>query len=106
MTTYSTDQLRDLLDLWDRNSQGLSEAQMSALIDWDETPAETRTKIQKMLEARQTGTRPQRLSGAERTFLEERGLAREVAGAGAESSERSKPKQSLKDRLRGRRPAG
>ena len=97
MSTYSEDQLRDLLDLWDRNSQGLSEAQMSALIEWDETPEATKGQIQKMVTARQTGVRPQRLSATEETYLQERGLGSEAG----DSSESSKP--SWMDRLRGRR---
>jgi hypothetical protein len=97
MSTYSEDQLRDLLDLWDRNSQGLSEAQMSALIEWDETPEATKAQIQKMVAARQTGVRPQRLSATEEAYLQERGLGSEAGG----SSEPSKP--SWMDRLRGRR---
>jgi len=55
MTTHSADQLRELLELWDRNSQGLSEAQMSALVDWDETPAATKAKIERMLESTADG---------------------------------------------------
>jgi hypothetical protein len=103
MTTYSRDQLRELLELWGRNSQGLSEAQMSALIEWDETPATTKAKIQKMVEARQTGTRPQRLSATEEVYLQGRGLGPEAVGA-ADPSEPSKP--SLMGRLRGKRRGG
>jgi hypothetical protein len=77
MADYTEEQLRDLLGLWERNSQGLSEAQMVALIDWDETPEATRSKIQSMVDARQTGTRPQRLSATEETYLQERGLGTE-----------------------------
>jgi len=99
MTTYSTDQLRELLELWDRNSQGLSEAQMSALLEWDETPGSTKGKIQKMVEARQTGTRPQRLSATEEAYLQGRGL-----GGAADPSE--PPKPSLMRRLRGKRRGG
>jgi hypothetical protein len=100
MASYTDDQLRDLLELWDRNSQGLSEAQMFAVIEWDETPEPTRVKIQKMLEARQTGVHPQRLSAAEETYLQGRGLGPEAEGSEAPS------KRSLKDRLRGKRPDG
>jgi hypothetical protein len=50
---------------------------MVALIDWDETPEATRSKIQSMVDARQAGTRPQRLSGTEETYLQQRGLGSE-----------------------------
>jgi hypothetical protein len=106
MTTHSADQLRELLELWDRNSQGLSEAQMSALVDWDETPAATKAKIERMLEARQTGTRPQRLSATEEAHLQRRGLGPEAGGA-ADPSKHSEPsKPSLLGRLRGKRRGG
>jgi hypothetical protein len=102
MTTYTEDQLRDLLELWGRNSQGLSEAQMSALVEWNETPEATKAKIRKMVEARQTGVRPQRLTGAEESYLQERGL-----GAKAERAAEPKPsKPSLLGRLLGKRPGG
>jgi len=107
MTTFGADQLRELLELWDRNSQGLSEAQMSALIEWDETPAATKAKIRKMLEARRTGTRPQRLSATEEAYLQGRGLGQETGGGGGEPSkptDLSKP--SLMGRLRGKRRGG
>jgi hypothetical protein len=107
MTTYSTDQLRELLELWDRNSQGLSEAQMSALIDWDETSAATKAKIQKMVEARRTGTRPQRLSATEEAHLRGRGLGDEVGGADETPQQPTDPsKPSLMGRLRGKRRGG
>jgi hypothetical protein len=103
MTTYSTDQLRELLELWDRNSQGLSEAQMSALIEWGETPSATKAKIQKMVEARQTGTRPQRLSATEEDYLLGRGLGPEAGGTGEPSESTGPAKPSLIGRLRGKR---
>jgi len=81
MTTYTDDQLRELLHLWGRNSQGLSEAQMSALLEWGETPEPTRSKIQKMVEARRTGVNPQRLTVTEETYLHEHGLGPETGGA-------------------------
>lgn len=99
MTTYTKDQLRDLLALWDRNSQGLSEAQMSALIDWDETPETTRTRIQKMIEARHTGVRPQRVTATEEAYLQEHGLGPEAGGA----AEPTPAKPSLLGRLLGKR---
>lgn len=101
MTTYSEDQLRELLELWDRNSQGLSEAQMNELMAWSETPEPTKVKIQKMIEARQTGVRPQRLTDSEKTYLQEHGLGTEAEGA----TEPDRSKQSRMDRLRGKRRA-
>lgn len=89
MTTYTDDQLRELLGLWSRNSQGLSEAQMSALTEWGETPEPTKSKIQKMIEARQTGVNPQRLTSTEETYLQAHGLGAE-AGTAADSKS-SKP---------------
>ncbi|MGZ4292199.1 MAG: hypothetical protein ACXVQQ_06340 [Gaiellaceae bacterium] len=74
MADHTEDQLRDLLELWNRNSQGLSEAQMVALLEWDQTPEATRSKLQAMIDARRTGVRPQRLSASEELFLQERGL--------------------------------
>ena len=100
MTTYTHEQLHELLELWDRNSQGLSEAQMTALLEWDETPDATKAKVQKMVEARQTGVAPQRLTATEEAYLQERGLGHEATDA-AETSEPSKP--SLMGRLRGKR---
>ena len=81
MTTYTDDQLRELLHLWGRNSQGLSEVQMSALLEWGETPEPTKSKIQKMVEARRTGVNPQRLTATEETYLQEHGLGPESGGA-------------------------
>ena len=106
MTTFGADQLRELLELWDRNSQGLSEAQMSALIEWDETPAATKAKIRKMLEARRTGTRPQRLSATEEAYLEGRGLGEETGGADEPSRPTDLSKPSLMGRMRGKRRGG
>ncbi len=88
MGDYTDDQLRDLLELWGRNSQGLSESHMTALVAWDKTPEETRAKIASMIAARQTGVRPQRLSADEDAFLQERGL-----GTAEESSNPSRTRK-------------
>ena len=103
MTTYTDDQLRELLHLWGRNSQGLSEVQMSALLEWGETPAPTKSKIQKMVEARRTGVNPQRLTATEEMYLQEHGLGPETGGA-AEPPKPSKP--SRLGRLLGKRQVG
>ncbi len=88
---YTDDQLRDLLELWERNSQGLSESHMNALVASDQTPEETRAKIVAMITARQTGVRPQRVSATEETYLREHGL-----------TELEPPKSSRKRKLFGR----
>ncbi len=102
MTTYTDDQLRELLELWGRNSQGLSEVQMSALLEWGETPEPTKSKIQEMVEARQTGVNPQRLTATEETYLQEHGLGPETGGAG----EPKPSKPSRIGRLLGKRQVG
>ena len=102
MTTYTDDQLRELLHLFGRNSQGLSEAQMSALLEWSETPEPTKSKIQEMVEARQTGVNPQRLTATEETYLQEHGLGPETGGAG----EPKPSKPSRIGRLLGKRQVG
>lgn len=92
METYTDDQLRDLLELWGRNSQGLSEEHMTALAAWRETPEETRTRLVAMIAARQTGVAPQRATAAEEVFLKEHGL----------ESEPEPPKPSRTRKLFGR----
>ena len=77
MENYTDEQLRDLLELWGHNSQGLSEAHMTALAAWAQTPEETRARITAMIKARQTGVAPQRATATEEAFMQEHGLGAE-----------------------------
>ena len=45
MTTYERDQLRELLEMWERGDGILSSDQLQALVDWEKTPEDARAQL-------------------------------------------------------------
>jgi hypothetical protein len=45
MRTYDQDQLRQLIELWERDIGVLSSDQLQALVEWEETPEDVRARL-------------------------------------------------------------
>lgn len=76
MGTYSADQLRELLDLWEREGGELSQTQIEALIEWEETSEGVRARLRDVLAERKpaSGVAPVPLTPKQTEYLREQNL--------------------------------
>jgi hypothetical protein len=74
VTTYDSDQLRELLELWKRGDGILSSDQLQALVDWEETPEDARAQLKDKIAQLGAGIRATPDTPAQEVYPHERGL--------------------------------
>lgn len=92
MGTYDADQLRQLLGLWERDGGVLNSDQLQALVEWEETPEDSRARLKDEIAELGAGIRATPHTPAQEIYPRKRGLE--------DDSQPAKASQTLLQRLR------